>query len=165
MTHDEAFFRDILVQPDDDTPRLVYADRLESTAMSAGSTCAWSALKALPGADRRGEKLHERLRELQGIPDPCRIDAVLAGRVVLAYHHRTFALLKEGPVRSKADSRAIERWEREHGTKPPAAVREWCSLEGSQERLSGCEDGDFERPSLKEALSLLSRRRRAGAGP
>ncbi len=70
MSDDRAFLQDILDHPDDDAPRLVYADWLEETgepgrAARAEFIRVQYALQGLPPGDARRPQLEERERDLR----------------------------------------------------------------------------------------------------
>jgi uncharacterized protein (TIGR02996 family) len=66
VTHDDAFLQAILESPDDDTPRLVYADYLEEHGDPdrAEFIHVQVALAALPPDDPRRKQLGDRERRL-----------------------------------------------------------------------------------------------------
>jgi uncharacterized protein (TIGR02996 family) len=66
VTHDDAFLQAILESPDDDTPRLVYADYLDEHGDSdrAEFIRIQVALASLPPDDRRRKQLGDRERQL-----------------------------------------------------------------------------------------------------
>jgi uncharacterized protein (TIGR02996 family) len=65
MTHDEAFLQAVLEAPDDDTPRLIYADWLEEQNDPRGELIRLQAQLARVGADDpRRPALEERERRL-----------------------------------------------------------------------------------------------------
>jgi uncharacterized protein (TIGR02996 family) len=66
VTHDDAFLQAILENPDDDTPRLIYADYLDEHGDPdrAEFIRVQVALASLPPDDRRREQLGDREREL-----------------------------------------------------------------------------------------------------
>src|SRR4051794_12762928 len=104
MGEDRGFLPALRGKPEDKAPRLVYADWLEEHGDPRGEYLRLvCALDSLPPGGRDAEKLRERLHELQGVTDPQWAALVLAGRVPLRYHWRTFALLNEKPVLSKAN--------------------------------------------------------------
>jgi uncharacterized protein (TIGR02996 family) len=70
VNDDRAFVQDILANPDDDTPRLVYADWLEETGDPAAAARAefirvQYALEGLAPGDARRPQLEERERDLR----------------------------------------------------------------------------------------------------
>jgi uncharacterized protein (TIGR02996 family) len=70
VSDDRAFLQDILTHPNDDTPRLVYADWLEETgdperAARAEFIRVQYALQGLPPGDARRPQLEERERDLR----------------------------------------------------------------------------------------------------
>jgi uncharacterized protein (TIGR02996 family) len=66
MTHDEAFLADILAHPDDDTPRLVYADWLEEQDDPRGRYLrAEVELARLNEGDLRYAELESELQQLR----------------------------------------------------------------------------------------------------
>ncbi len=82
MTHDEAFLRDVIEAPDDDGPRLIYADWLEDE-----------------GRTERAELIRAQC-ELARIAaeGPRRTELEATARALLAEHGREWA----GPLRSWA---------------------------------------------------------------
>src|SRR5437764_13946726 len=65
MTPDEAFLADIIEHPDDDTPRLVYADYLDERGdPRAEFIRVQCQLAKLPEGDARREELEARERAL-----------------------------------------------------------------------------------------------------
>jgi uncharacterized protein (TIGR02996 family) len=66
MSHDDAFIQAIIDNPDDDSPRLVYADWLEENGRPerADFIRVQCALAHLPHGDPRREALEAREREL-----------------------------------------------------------------------------------------------------
>ncbi len=65
MTHEDAFLQAICEAPDDDTPRLVYADYLDERADPRGGFIRVQvALATLPEGDERREDLEARERAL-----------------------------------------------------------------------------------------------------
>jgi uncharacterized protein (TIGR02996 family) len=66
MTHDNAFRRDIIENPDDDTPRLVYADWLDEHGQPerAEFIRVQCELARMPAGDPRRAELEAREREL-----------------------------------------------------------------------------------------------------
>lgn len=66
MTHADAFLRDILAHPDDDTPRLIYADWLDEQGQSerAEFIRAQIQIAQLSPGSRRSVALRRRVREL-----------------------------------------------------------------------------------------------------
>jgi uncharacterized protein (TIGR02996 family) len=70
MNHEQAFLEDILANPDEDAPRLVYADWLEENGDAAGAARAefirvQYALRDLPPDDPSRPQLEERERDLR----------------------------------------------------------------------------------------------------
>ncbi|MBI1917807.1 MAG: hypothetical protein HYS12_24190, partial [Planctomycetes bacterium] len=86
----------------------------------------------------------------------------MADRLKLEYHQTTFSLLNEEPLTAISNRRKIERWENNNGTRLPASIREWYSLEGSEDRLHSGTAEDFRPLSLQKALNRLSRARQDG---
>jgi type IV pilus assembly protein PilB len=65
MTYDDAFLRAILENPDDDTPRLIYADWLEERGEARGEFIRIQCLLAeMPADDEQRSLLERREREL-----------------------------------------------------------------------------------------------------
>jgi uncharacterized protein (TIGR02996 family) len=66
MTHDEAFLEDIIAHPEDDAPRLIYADWLEEHGQQerAEFIRVQVALATLHDDDPRREELVAREQEL-----------------------------------------------------------------------------------------------------
>jgi uncharacterized protein (TIGR02996 family) len=63
MTHDDAFLQDILANPEDDTPRLIYADWLEERGDPRGEFIRVQCRLARMSAD---DKRRPRLEQLEG---------------------------------------------------------------------------------------------------
>ena len=65
MTHNDAFLQDILANPEDDTPRLIYADWLEERGDPRGEFIRVQCrLARMPADDRRWPLLEQLEREL-----------------------------------------------------------------------------------------------------
>src|SRR5262245_30371450 len=66
MTHDDAFLQDITSHPQDDTPRLIYADWLEEHGQPERAQFIRVQIRlARPGLDAlQWEQLHRREQEL-----------------------------------------------------------------------------------------------------
>ena len=65
MTHDDAFLQDILANPDDDTPRLIYADWLEERGDPRGEFIRVQCrLARMSAGDQRRPPLEQQEREL-----------------------------------------------------------------------------------------------------
>ena len=66
MSLEASFLADIRDHPDDDTPRLIYADWLEERGDPRGEFLRLEVrLRSLPEDDPRGESIRHRLRELR----------------------------------------------------------------------------------------------------
>jgi uncharacterized protein (TIGR02996 family) len=139
MTHDEAFLQAILDSPDDDTPRLVYADWLDEHGDSA-----------------RAELIRVQCR-LTGITldDPALPDLVLREEILLAEHAEEWL----GELR-----RALRRWQFRRGflhdivfwdpwylihLSPPPTVRR-VGVELSHARIDPAIIGQFPEPLARE---------------
>jgi uncharacterized protein (TIGR02996 family) len=102
MTHDEAFLRDIVESPEDDAPRLIYADWLEDN-----------------GQPERAEFIRVQLA-LAGMPadDPSRDELRATERGLLEHHAHQWA----GPPKELAGWRRFRRGFIEPVTAPAAEV-------------------------------------------
>jgi uncharacterized protein (TIGR02996 family) len=158
MDKDEAFRRALKQHPEDDALRLVYADWLEEQGDPRGEFIRLVyALDDLHAKGPRVETSLKRLQELERTIDPQWIALVMAGRVCLKYHRKTFALLNEKPVRSKENVRLIEKWEKRRGIRLPASVREWYSLEAADGKLN-VEHEHFYSGILQQVLQRAPER-------
>jgi uncharacterized protein (TIGR02996 family) len=117
MTHDKAFLQAIIEEPEDDTPRLVYADWLDEhgKADRAEFIRVQCELAKLPGDSPRRRALEERERALlkahrdawlTEVAGWARPDAVFrrgfiteVSSTYLAYHEGARALFRRAPVR------------------------------------------------------------------
>jgi hypothetical protein len=75
------------------------------------------------------------------------------------YHHKTFALLGETPVVSRAALRALDAAEARLGRVLPAAVREWYAQAGAVDRLDRYSNDD---PPVAIAEFAVTERRLEG---
>jgi uncharacterized protein (TIGR02996 family) len=67
MTHEDAFLRAVLAEPDDDAPRLIYADWLEERNDPRGEFIRIQCeLARIPADDPRRKPLRAREQELEG---------------------------------------------------------------------------------------------------
>ncbi|MHB1424636.1 MAG: TIGR02996 domain-containing protein [Gemmataceae bacterium] len=63
MTHADAFLQDILAHPDDDAPRLIFADWLEEQG-DAGSVARAEFIRAQCALTNKNLPPHRRMRRL-----------------------------------------------------------------------------------------------------
>jgi uncharacterized protein (TIGR02996 family) len=128
MGDEEAFIRQILANPSDDSLRLVYADWLEERGDVRGELLRiQTELARMPSKDKRGASLRKRRKALQSSIDP----EWLALLTALRYRAAFAALDRPLTPKDGVSEKRVAEGERRLGIRLPRALRDYYLVAGS----------------------------------